>query len=296
METALTEVRRKRRERSELAGLIEQFLGCATWLESKRFFQVHQSRFMSEEAENIVATLLETAGNDKRLETGLREFRNLIRVCQTDGIDLAFARRPVGGIVDATLRLIEVGTWEETRQLMEVQPDIMLSEEVLRAIWASARLKENKGEGERFKQHAALLEECRSEGIETAFAKLSGSKMYITAHELLGGNEGKNNTAVKSGDEIAQLENTGSLLRQLGPSSARVLGGMLNTLGIAYLERKPGDREENSCAGRRSLQGRAGVAQPRARTTDHIIHPPQPRQSSCGLRRPCGKAFGRSSG
>jgi hypothetical protein len=120
METALTEVRRKRHERSELAGLIEQFLGCATWLESKRFFQVHQSRFMSEEAENIVATLLETAGNDKRLETVLREFRNLIRVCQTDGIDLAFARRPVGGIVDATLRLIEVGTWEETRQLVEV--------------------------------------------------------------------------------------------------------------------------------------------------------------------------------
>jgi hypothetical protein len=78
--------------------------------------------------------------------------------------------------------------------------------EVLRAIRASARLKKNKGEGERFKQHAALLEECRSEGIETAFAKLSGSKMYITTHELLGGNEGKNNTAVRSGDEIAQLK------------------------------------------------------------------------------------------
>jgi CHAT domain-containing protein/tetratricopeptide (TPR) repeat protein len=89
-----------------LLALLQQFINAPSWDASRRIVEQHPE-LLTEEADALLARVLEAYRNDPRAQRLLNEHRDLLRRCREDGIEAAFAGRETGDAdPEAALRAI----------------------------------------------------------------------------------------------------------------------------------------------------------------------------------------------
>jgi tetratricopeptide (TPR) repeat protein len=186
-------IAREHERQAELEGLTEAILTLSrttVWLERKRYYESKRTQFDSEEVDGALGWIehhTEELGTEL---TTVAKTRALIEACHTKGIDRAFAELPEEHPGDLISRLVMVGTWRETRCLVEAHTSWYLSDEAMaeldQLLPVSAPLQRNRVEA-----HQDLLRRCRTDGVERAFANIpaadadpSGQKLFVVTIPL----------------------------------------------------------------------------------------------------------------
>ncbi|MBR7834459.1 CHAT domain-containing protein [Actinospica durhamensis] len=150
------------------AQTVQTFGTFTAWLDRKRFYQHNQELF--EEAYRRGAPVWVAIAGLAELRAPARELYDLTGVVLRDGVGLAFARLPETGPWELVLRLIEVGTWSETRQLFDEHQEHLLSAEVREFVERQVRLQPPAGKP-KFEQLSRLLSSCAQVGAAEAFTE-----------------------------------------------------------------------------------------------------------------------------
>lgn len=175
-------------------GLVEAIRGFnaidrSDWLNRKRYYQSRQSIFEGDFERQI---LLPPAGQtviDGVDPDGLAEIAALVRTSQAHGIDAAFIRLPVEDEYDLINRFVTVGTWTESRQVLEVYTTELLSPESLAAL-DRMLTQATEASRVRLEGHRNVLIRCREIGIDAALIEaeerhgLSGMKVFQATFQL----------------------------------------------------------------------------------------------------------------
>lgn len=75
------------------------------------------------------------------------------------------------------VKLVKLSTWEETREMLEANQSVLLSDEAEKAIDAHIiNADGNLWIQSLLEQHKVLIQDIRQRGIPTAFQELSGKK------------------------------------------------------------------------------------------------------------------------
>ena len=106
------------------------FINAKTWAESKAIVQAHHNDLLTPAAVRVFEALLMQHKGDERARRLLEDHRSLLLLCQSEGIDAAFAgrlhSRSIPNIPPELLaRLRSIRTDAELRELIEEHPELL---------------------------------------------------------------------------------------------------------------------------------------------------------------------------
>ena len=204
------------------------------WIERKRMYQRLDGLLESAEAADVLR-MMEDRATELEVEAAqLAALRELAAACRANGVDRAFAELPELHPRELLNRILMVGTWRETLQIVQAHPQL-LDDETLDVL-QQARDVAPEGERERVEQHIAVLRRCRVVGVERAFAEAPAA-----GDEPLGLKA--TFTTTKLGVDVD--DDPVAALRALASDSgvdAALRREVLISLGDGVLERSEGDR------------------------------------------------------
>jgi tetratricopeptide (TPR) repeat protein len=260
IESGLAEFREWHKQIDDLCDLGQAYLRQTNWLARKRFFQRHADRLLRDEFAIALRQLNDTFATEPAVLKQLDCLSALWGSCREKDLDLAFAELPAENTGELLSRMVSVGTWEETRQLVNVHCAQLATDETLELL-RGALDDGDKGSlnWHRIKDHIELLEACRSGGIEGAFAHRSGSKMYfgqMPADAAL-----RSSIDTEPLDDIGRLE---AMIRSLETAAPEplLLGALHNSVACRYLEREAEDEGTNLGKAEAHLSKALGMLDP----------------------------------
>ncbi|MFG2919472.1 CHAT domain-containing protein [Kitasatospora sp. NPDC048298] len=182
---AIAESEQARETMTAFIRAVAAFATLDSWIKRKRFFSLHRELFEEVFAQGVpVFRDIEGIEESRAAAQTLGE---LTAAVQRDGLDTAFARLPESAPGELVQRLVEVGTWSETRGLIKHHGEAYLSDATLRYIddMTQRVLPFQRADIER---HARLLRRCAAVGIEAAFGEVLGeSRGMDTKNRVSGG-------------------------------------------------------------------------------------------------------------
>jgi CHAT domain-containing protein len=248
IESAMASLDASARERQEHAQLVARLVDEPGWLGKKRLVESKFGLFTGTKIAATFDRLAAAHAERPGIVQALAVHRQLIDRCRADGVDLAFAMflgKDLEPLVEA---LIQSGRWGESRVLVGVHQDVLLSAEGLALF---DRLAEHTTEPDplaRVKLHRDLLRRCAEVGVDEAFDEIEGSEANVGGQKLvlLSVDLGPQSSdeSGKAASNIVQLQRTIDMLD--GAVQPLMLAGMKNKLGIAYLDAEDGDPLENA--------------------------------------------------
>ncbi|MGB0386175.1 MAG: tetratricopeptide repeat protein [Ardenticatenaceae bacterium] len=158
----------------ELSSAIWAFVNASSWGESKQVVEAQRDLLLSEAADRFLAQLLKRYQNNSQATTIFQEHRDLLLRCRREGIEAAFRRstEPLPPLSEALWAFVDAKDLAERRQIVEAQPDLLLSEAADQLF--GILLEESKADPERshkLQTCRELLKYCRDEGIKVAFSQ-----------------------------------------------------------------------------------------------------------------------------
>ena len=105
------------------------FIEAESWSESQEIVERERELLFSEEVNSVFSNLFEQYKDDAKMTQMLQEHQALLKACQIEGIEAAFARKisqmvPLGLPPELMSRLMSVCSEEEMTELKESHPEI----------------------------------------------------------------------------------------------------------------------------------------------------------------------------
>jgi tetratricopeptide (TPR) repeat protein len=243
VELAAAEEDARQRGQGEVVAAILALCRHETWLAKKRFYEAsHQ--------------LLETADVDKLFDWVERRAdgfgldpetvaadRALAATCRAKGVDVAFAELPQVYSGELLERLVNVGTWHETRCVVAAHADWLLSDAALRTLEEAVVATRGLAR-ERIAAHLNLLRRCRTDGIDAAFAGVAAGALGDTKFFQA---EGELADDIHPGEDLDEAEQALHMLEavQSVEHEPQLEAATMLNAGKAFVRREKGDRIAN---------------------------------------------------
>ena len=243
VESAFSERIQEVKEFKKVMKVVLGLLNTAEWLPKKRYVQANFSILSDSIANKAFEQLLHTYASDERAFAQVKANRDLIRNCRETNIELAFALLPPASLPELLSRFINAGNWSESKQLLELYKDQLLSAEVDRILEETLQSSQSSpGNNSRIQLHREVLDDCRKRGIDEAFAALPATKFSYYVIDVPSDAKVPGN-ADEPLKKIRELESFLAVLRKTG--EGLLIAGILNKLGIVYQNLEIGSRKQN---------------------------------------------------
>lgn len=114
---------------NKITKVVLAFVEAESWSDSQEIVEQEHQLLFSEEANLVFSNLLEQYKNDPNMTQMLQEHQALLKACQIEGIETAFARKitqmvPLGLPPELVSRLLAVSSEEEMTELKQAHPEI----------------------------------------------------------------------------------------------------------------------------------------------------------------------------
>ena len=166
-------------EKRDIAEAFQALLSADSKEKKKKIVEDNRRLLFSEDAGHFIQLSVENNADNPDFVQILLEYRDLLRRCQTDGIDRAFekdADTPVE-IAEAVKKLLGARSWEGRKRIIVANRGLLLSRAAL-----SYLLEFTVGNAidfesvQRSQQMWNVLKNCRKRGIDAAFALLESGE------------------------------------------------------------------------------------------------------------------------
>ena len=157
-----------------LSEAVQAFVRAGSWPESKQIVLAQQTLLLSDMADQVFVILLKQAEHDRSAVRMLREHRDLLDKCRSEGIEAAFAsiQSATNALSNAVQAFIDANSWSESQKIVEAKRDVLLSEEADQFLaHLLTQHQDNPKMLRVIQEHRQLLRRCRVEGIESAFTQ-----------------------------------------------------------------------------------------------------------------------------
>jgi CHAT domain-containing protein len=228
-----------------LLPLIEQFVKAESMPEKFQLI-TDNPQLLSEQVEPLFYYLMETEPNEQSKRT-LREHQQLLSQCRTEGVEAAFAKR-ISNDTQILIALIEkfvkAESMPEKFQLVTDNPQL-LSEQVEPLFYYLMETEPNEQAKRTLREHQQLLSQCRTEGIEAAFASRVSPNIPPELPAILNEID-----KIRKINDIREMPKRIALCQQaltyVSKTSAPPLWAQLqDDLGSSYAQNPLGDQADN---------------------------------------------------
>jgi len=166
---------------------VRSFVGAQGMDDLRRAVEENRDLLLDETADLALSLWIREIeirlGPDAKEVEVLKSRRSLLARCRERGIDAAFSTGPEA--LMWVQRFLGAGSWEECQAMVEVQPDVFLTDTADDALETMIHeAAGNEGLVREFEDHRRLLSRCREVGAERAFAEVEqgGGSIFRSRH------------------------------------------------------------------------------------------------------------------
>jgi hypothetical protein len=163
----------------DIADAFQALLGADSKEKKKKIVKDNRQLLFSDTARHFIQLSVEKNADNPDFVQILLEYRNLLRGCESKGIDRAFeedADTPVE-IAEAVKKLFGAWSWEGRKRIIVANRGLLLSQAALSYLLEFTVGNEINSESVQKSQELwNLLRSCRKRGIDATFALLESDK------------------------------------------------------------------------------------------------------------------------
>ncbi len=163
----------------EIANAFQALLGADSKEKKKKIVRNNRRLLFSDTARHFIQLSVEKNADNPDFVQILLEYRDLLRRCESKGIDRTFeedADTPVK-IAEAVKKLLGSWSWEGRKRIIVANRGLLLSQAALSyLLHFTVRHEINSESVKKTQELWNLLRSCRKKGIDAAFAQLESDK------------------------------------------------------------------------------------------------------------------------